>query len=378
MACLDVEALGRNISANLQRAGDKKIRLATKSIRCTAVLRMILDQNPQFRGLMTYHGREAIELAEAGFTDLLMGYPIADEALLRDIGEAIGRGHSICLMVDSTDHLEMVERAGRATKTLIPVCLDLDMSARYPGLNFGVWRSGLRTESDLAALIDRLRQLEYVRLDGLMGYEAQIAGVGDAVRGDRLKNRLVRLLKRRSVVTVRERRRAAVEQLAAAGFPLRFVNGGGTGSLETTTREPAVTEVTVGSGFYQSHLFDNYRAFELEPALFYGVQIVRQPTPDVYTCHGGGFIASGGLDVLRAPKVYLPEGGQLDAMEGAGEVQTPVRFTDHHHQLAVGDPVFFRHAKSGELLERFNEVFLLENGQLRSAQTYRGQGWCFG
>ena len=47
--------------------------------------------------------------------------------------------------------------------------------------------------------------------------------------------------------------------------PLRFVNGGGTGSIERTAAEPAVTEVAAGSGLFGPTLFDTYRAFKPAP-----------------------------------------------------------------------------------------------------------------
>jgi D-serine deaminase-like pyridoxal phosphate-dependent protein len=48
--------------------------------------------------------------------------------------------------------------------------------------------------------------------------------------------------------------------------------------------------------------------------------------------------------------------------------------------LRVGDRVWLRHAKGGELAERFAEYHLIEPGasQARSVPTYRGEGQCFG
>ena len=377
-AVLDEALLRRNIEQNLARAALKNVRVATKSVRCVAVLRYLLEYHERIRGLMTYHGRETVLLADRGFDDLLLGYPVVEPALLTALGERIQAGKQICLMVDSAAHLELAHAAGKALGVQLPVCIDLDLSDDYPGLRFGVWRSGIRDLPGLETLLHRLRALDYVRLDGLMGYEAQVAGVGDDVPGRRIQNWLVRGLQRRSVGRLRAKRAAAVGLIESLGFNLRFVNGGGTGSLETTAREEAVTEVTVGSGFYASHLFDYYRAFRLQPALFYAIPVVRRPAPGVYTCHGGGFIASGGVEPAKAPVVYLPAGGHLDAREGAGEVQTPVRFAGPDPELALGDPVFLRHAKAGELLERFAELQWLGAAGPRTVPTYRGEGWCFG
>ena len=46
--------------------------------------------------------------------------------------------------------------------------------------------------------------------------------------------------------------------------------------------------------------------------------------------------------------------------------------------LGVGDPVFFRHAKAGELAEHFARYALVRGDRLEGhAATYRGDGYCF-
>ncbi len=377
-ACLDMSLFYQNIQDNMIRAGNKNIRIASKSIRCTEVMRSILEYDDQFQGIMTYHGREAVYLASQGFDNLLMAYPVVDEQLLVELADAIIQGTYICLMADSEEHLMRINKAGKQVGVRIPVCLDIDLSDDYPGLHFGVWRSKIKGSQDLRPMIDLLKRLNHIQLDGIMGYEAQVAGVTDQVKGGGLKNQVVRLLKRRSIPRIRRHRKEVVEALQSAGFSLKIVNGGGTGSLESTHEEAVVTEVTVGSGFYNSHLFDDYQHFSLQPALFYGVEIVRIPAPGVYTCHGGGFIASGKTDSSKSPIVHLPQSGYLDGQEGAGEVQTPIRFKNLQESLELGDPIFMRHAKAGELCERFNQIILLEESGEREVLTYRGEGMSFG
>ena len=377
-AVLDLEFFKKNIQINLERAGQKKIRIATKSIRCVEAIRMILDFDTQFQGLMTYHGQEALFLAEQGFDDLLMGYPIVNKTLIEAIGKQIKKGGQICLMVDSPEHLQIIEEVGKRIQTKFPVCIDIDLSDNYPGLRFGVWRSGIDQLAKLAQLLKKLKPLDYVQLNGVMGYEAQVAGVGDQVKGARVKNLLIQQLKNRSVKKLRVKRREAVELIQSEGFQLEFVNGGGTGSLESTTQEEVVTEVTVGSGFYNAHLFDNYQNFSLHPALFYAIEVVRKPSPDIYTCHGGGFIASGAIEATKAPQVYLPSSGYLDKLEGAGEVQSPIRFKHLQDSIEIGDPIFLRHAKSGELCERFQKLYVLDKNRRFEIMTYRGDNGTFG
>ena len=376
-AWLDLDALDENIRAIIGRAESKHIRVASKSVRSVAVLRRILAASPVFRGLMCFTAREAAWLAGQGFDDLLIGYPAWHADDLAIVAQATANGAHITLMVDSVAHVEQAEAVARRHQVRLPLCLEVDMTLAIPGLHFGVWRSPLR-DADLARpVLERIARSQDVFLDGIMGYEAQVAGVGDNYPGQMAKNALVRTLKGRSVRLDAERRAAVVALAESLYGPLRFVNGGGTGSMATTRQESAVTEITVGSGFYSPALFDNYHDFRYQPAAGYAIEIVRIPAPGVYTCLGGGYSASGGAGKDRLPSVYLPAGARLDPLEGAGEVQTPVHYRGPE-RLVPGDPILMRHAKAGELCECFTHLVCVQNGVVvDELTTYRGDGQCF-
>lgn len=376
-AFLDLDFLDRNISDIARAAGSKTIRIASKSIRSVEVLRRILRSSDTFQGVMCYTAGEAAFLARQGFQDLLLGYPTWDEQGVMPLLDLIGEGHTITFMVDSIAHVEHLERLARHRGVRIPLCLDIDMSASYPGLRFGVWRSPLDGWVSVRPVAERILAAESVWLDGIMGYEAQIAGVGDRVPGQALKNSIIRLLKRRSIKDVAARREEVVREIRRLGMPLRFVNAGGTGSLHTSRAEDVVTEITAGSGFYSPLLFDNYRAFRYRPAAGFAVEIVRKPRPDIVTCLGGGYTASGAADGTKLPRPYLPAGLSLFPLEGAGEVQTPLKIGREAQGfgLDLGDPVFFRHAKAGELCERFDRLYVVSDGAIvDDYETYRGMG----
>ncbi len=251
------------------------------------------------------------------------------------------------------------------------------MSIEPPGIHFGVYRSPINTVEKAIALHGVIKQAKHLRLNSLMGYEAQVAGLGDRIPGQKLKNIVIRMLKRRSIKLVAARRKAVVEALVKDGAAFEIVNGGGVGSMEFTRDEAVVTEIAAGSGFFQSHLFDYYDNFRHEPAAGFAVEIVRQPQPGMWTCHGGGYIASGSIGQEKVPLPYLPVGAKLHPNEGAGEVQTPIVY-DGPEQLQLGDPIFFRHSKAGELCERFNQLVLIKDGKVNGAvNTYRGEGKCF-
>ncbi len=376
-AYVDLDLLEQNIRQILKRAQGKRIRLASKSLRSTAILQRILASDSSFQGIMCYSASEALYLAAKGFTDLLIGYPTWNEQDITAIAQATRDGASITLMIDSIEHVERIEAQAQRQGVRLPVCLEIDMSLNIPGLHFGVWRSALHTPEQTRPLIERILASHSVRLDGLMGYEAQIAGVGDNIPGQKVKNMLVRMLKRRSRQDVAERRTAFAALVKTYGETLRFINGGGTGSIATTAQEDDVTEITVGSGFYAPMLFDYYQDFHYQPAAGFAIEIVRHPQPAIYTCSGGGYIASGAPGREKLPHPYLPSGAALDPLEGAGEVQTPIRYKGSVH-LQLGDPIFLRHSKAGELCERFTHLLLVSHGTIvDEVATYRGDGQCF-
>jgi D-serine deaminase-like pyridoxal phosphate-dependent protein len=376
-ADVDLDLFDANIAQAVARAGEKRIRVASKSVRSVALLRRILAADPRIQGVMSFTAREAVYLAGLGFDDLLIGYPTVHPADIAEVARATAAGARITLMVDSVAHVERVEQVAREQGVRLPLCLELDMSLDMPGLHFGVWRSPLRTAAQARPLIARIKASQHVWLDGVMGYEAQIAGVGDNAPGQRIKNTLVYALKRRSAGDVARRRAELVALIGSLGGNLRFVNGGGTGSLRTTRAEPAVTEITVGSAFYGPALFDNYRDFRYRPAAAFAIEIVRRPQPTIYTCLGGGYVASGSAGREKLPAVYLPRGARLEALEGAGEVQTPVRYRGAV-ALEIGDPIFLRHSKAGELCERFTHLLLVKDGAVvETVTTYRGDGQNF-
>lgn len=365
---LDLDALEKNIQWVVQNAGLKKIRIATKSIRSIEVLKLIHDSNPLFQGYMTYTLEESLWLRSRGLKDILIGYPTVDRVGLIELAKNPGQ---ITLMVDRPEHLEILEEIAAAYNSSFNLCIDLDLSMDLPGVRFGVYRSSLQDKNKMMEFLTKLKSCVHLKLTGVMGYEAQIAGVMDAHAP------VMKLLKSLSLSQLKSRRQKMVNMIRENGFTPSLINGGGTGSLKHTREEPVVTEVTVGSAFYAPVLFDHYQDFKLDPSLFFTVPIVRRPCEDIFTALGGGHIASGATDAIKQPQPYLPEGLVLLKHEGAGEVQTPMRYTGKF-KLKIGDRVVMRHAKAAEICERFNHIYFVRGNQLlRKVTTYRGEGQCF-
>jgi D-serine deaminase-like pyridoxal phosphate-dependent protein len=379
-ALVDVDAFWSNGDDMLRRAAGKPIRVASKSVRCRPLLERILARASGFQGLLTYTLPETLWLAEHGLEDLVVAYPTVDRTALAELARITDQQpeRAPVVMVDCVDHLRLIESARGGQGAPVRVCLELDVGYWPAGgrLKIGPKRSPIRTPEQAVALARAIEERPAVRLVGIMAYEGHIAGVGDRPPGKRQKARAIAALQRRSAAEIRERRAAVVAAVSEVA-DLEFVNGGGTGSLHTTTSEPVVTELAAGSGFYAPTLFDAYSAFKLRPAAMFALPIVRKPAPAIATALGGGYLASGVGDASRLPSPHLPAGLRLDRFEGAGEVQTPL-LGEAARRLEVGDRVYFRHAKAGELCERFESLMLIEGDRVvDEVPTYRGEGRCF-
>jgi D-serine deaminase-like pyridoxal phosphate-dependent protein len=375
LAFVDLDLFDQNIGAILKRSGSKKIRIASKSIRCIELMQRILDFSNQFQGIMCYSAEEAVWLSQAGFDDLLVAYPTIQPSSIKAVAEEVKKGKKIYLMTDLAEHLRQIQSIATSAQVELPIALDLDMSSRWSLLHFGVHRSSVWNKESLYKYLETLKSCPNLTLCATMGYEAQIAGVGNKVAGKSLMNSIIGSLQQRSKKELARRRKDLVEILKKECPTLNIVNGGGTGSLESTAEESWVTEVTAGSGFYAPALFDNYSHFQHLPAAGFALELVRHPQANIYTCLGGGYIASGAVGKEKAPLPYLPEGMKLTANEMTGEVQTPILYNGI---LTIGDPVFFRHSKAGELCEHFQKLYLIKEGKIAAKiNTYRGEGKCF-
>lgn len=379
-AVVDQAAFNANAADLTRRAAGKPIRLASKSVRCRRLIGDVLKIEG-FRGILSFTLPEALWLAECRASDdIVVAYPTTDQSALARLAAQPMAAAAITVMVDCTDHLDLIARAAAAVPDPQPVRVAIDIDTGYLALGgrirAGARRSPVRTPAQAASLAAEIVARPALRLTGLMAYEAQIAGVGDNPPGRPAYAKVIQWMQRRSAIELAGRRAAIVAAVRDVG-PIEFVNGGGTGSVDATASEAAVTEIGAGSGLYQPLLFDAYRSFSGQPAALFALPVVRRPGPGVVTTLGGGYLASGPGNPSRLPRPHWPAGLALDRDEGAGEVQTPV-LGAAADDLRIGDRVWFRHAKAGELCERFSELHLIDGDVIAATvPTYRGEGKAF-
>lgn len=383
LALVDLDRFDANVAyaASTQQNSGKTIRVASKSVRCPALLqRVFATGGGVFKGILAFTVEEAAFLADTGFDDILIAYPSVQPSDLKLLVETTRKATQVALVVDCLEHLRHLARAGRQGGVTLRACLEIDMAYRPMGraIHLGVRRSPLRSVRQVAELARAAAGLKGVQITAVMGYEAQIASVNDAIPGQRFKNAVVRRIKQRSMADIMARRQQIISVLKEQGCAIDLVNGGGSGSLKATALDRSVTEVTAGSAFFAPGLFRHFHDVRFAPAAFFALQVVRMPAPGMVTCQGGGYVASGRTGADKQPWPAMPPGLRYIGIEGAGEVQTPLRLPADTPPLAIGDPVFFQHAKAGELCERFNHLLLIQDGRIVDrAPTYRGQGYAF-
>lgn len=379
LAVVDLDRFDANAADLLARAGGLPVRLASKSVRVRHLTHRALDLG--FTGVMAYSLAEALWLAEDGIDDVLLAYPSVDTAALVRLVSSPAVRANITLMIDDVSQVALVERAfiraGSPEGPPVNVCLDIDASLRLgvgsAHVHLGVRRSPVRTPEEAVALARSVQRTGRMRVRGVMFYEAQVAGMPETG----LQAPAVRLIKGLTMLELAGRRPAVVTALEEQlGRPM-LVNGGGTGSVQQTATDPTITEITAGSGLYCPTLFDSYDAFTARPAAFFGLDVVRRPARGIVTAFGGGYVASGPARRSRLPRPV--DGARLVSSEGAGEVQTPLRYPRGRDGGAIGSRVWLRHAKAGEAMERFDAVHLVRGTRvLQTVPTYRGDGRNFG
>jgi len=375
-AWIDLNHLDANIDFVNKACGKKSIRIATKSVRSLPLLQYIARKLHHFAGYMTFTAAETVYLLEQGLDKLLLGYPVFEQQSISRIAKHVKAGANVTFMVDHLEQVRLLQSVAKSEQVTLQICIDLNMSTNYKFLYFGTKRSPLHNLDTLHRFLTAVKDYPQITVVGVMGYDAQIAGVADTIpTAFGMKGALIRRLKANSLPKLTKFRQHAVAHIRHF-YPLQFVNAGGSGSMTLLQDMKDITEITVGSAFFAPALFDHYTTLKLQPAAGFGLRVTRKFNDSTVVCHGGGYIASGATGSDRSPAFLEPAHYSFTSLEGAGEVQSPIVVKNRAH--VIGDTIYFRHAKAGELCERFHVLHASRNNQyVGPYKTYRGDGQCF-
>ena len=332
-----------------------------------------------FRGVLAYTLPEALWLAGAGTGgDILVAYPTADRGGARPAGRRSGgrrRDHRDGRLRRAPRH----DREGRRQRTARPARSGSASTSTPSYVAAAAAGCGSARAAPPSAprptrprWPPRSSARPGLRLAGLMAYEAQIAGVGDNPPGGRFtatpsgtcsagpvrnwpcgarrssprSGRWRRWSSSTAAAPARSRRPTAEAAVTEIGAGLRAVPARAVRQLPRFLR-PARGAVRAARGA-QARAGRGHRARRRLP----GVR--RRPTPAGCRCR-----------TCRPGCGWTRE-------EGAGEVQTPL-LGPAADELRIGDRVWFRHAKAGELCERFART-APDRGRRRSPRPCRPTG----
>jgi D-serine deaminase-like pyridoxal phosphate-dependent protein len=370
MVICDFDTFNENLEriGNYLRKSKKSMRLCTKSIRVPELIKKV-EEKDFVNGIFTYNSAETLFLAEKyQFSDILLGYPITSSFDAEELCKAaLIDGVNITVMVDSIEHLDILEKVASKYNVQLKALIEFDVADHFLGQNVGVYRSPLRKPEEILRFAMEIKNRKHLEYRGIMGYEAQNASIGD-------NSAFMRWIKKRSRKHVNKCRKEVFKLLKSEGYEPQVVNGGGSGCFQETAAESSITEIGIGSLLFKSHIFDSINSLkEFKPSLFFILQVVRKPKEDIVTAFSGGYVSSGKVRAL--PKIVKPENLKTIKNEQFGEVQSPFKFNPKLVIINLGDPIFCRFGKAGEPLEYFNKVFMYSNGKIiNNFFTYRGMG----
>ena len=144
-AFVDLDAMRRNARRMLAQAGGLPIRVASKSVRSTAVLRRIFELDPGFRGVLAFTAPEALYLAEQGFEDIVVAYPTVDRGGDRAGRPARRRGARARAGADGRRPPPPRPDRGRDRRRAAPRCGSASTSTSAGGRSAAGWRGSGRS-----------------------------------------------------------------------------------------------------------------------------------------------------------------------------------------------------------------------------------------
>ena len=332
---VDLAAADRNIAAadRLLRGTGVRLRPHFKAHKCTELMRRQLRAQA-CHGVTCQTAGEAVALAAAGFTDILIANEVAEQSALDDIGRA-AQSARIAVAADCLEHVRRLEAAAAAAGVTLDVLVELDV---------GAGRCGLPARSPdlvpLAAAIDGAGRL---RLAGVQAYAGQVVHS----EGPQLRRTLC--------YQVELQVAAELERLAAAGLSCPVVSGAGTGTLECLAPGTVFTEAQAGSYVLMDTGYDRL-GLAFEPALYCVATVISRSEP-------ARAVLDAGLKALAVddgPPVPVAPGLRV------------VRLSDEHARLAVapgtklevGDKVLLIPSHVDPTVNLHDALFVYDGGSL--------------
>lgn len=200
---------------------------------------------------------EAEMLVDAGIRDILIANqivgPIKLERLMR-----LRRQADIAVAVDGVENAAELARAAEASGVRLRVLIEVDT---------GTERAGVLPGEPVLALARRVGAYGSLHLAGLMTWEGHTTRIVDPAE------------KRCAIAQAVGAVVASAQLCRDAGIPIGIVSCGGTGTFETTTTIPGVTEIQAGGGIFGDVRYRTIYNVPVDYALTVLATVTSRPTP---------------------------------------------------------------------------------------------------
>lgn len=258
MLIVDEAIVQQNIDDMAEMAAGFGVALRPhiKTHKSTVVARKQLDAGAV--GIMCAKIGEAEVFADAGITNIAVGYQIIGDLKIRRLLELMERA-DLTVTFDALSAAESLSSALQREGRELSVMLDVDTGLHRTGVPFG------QPATDLALAVARLPGLKLV---GVMTYEGQAAGEPpETIRGVALQ--------------AGERLVETAESIRKAGVPIQTVSVGSTPCSMYTPSVDGVTEMRPGTYVFRDTMGFRYGIYGPDRcAVRYLATVASRPAPD--------------------------------------------------------------------------------------------------
>ncbi len=271
----------------------------TKAIKIPAIAHKLLAAGAH--GVTVAKLSEAEVMAAAGIRDILITGPVVGPKKVARLACLASYADPIAV-VDSIDHVEMLDRAGREYGVRLRTVVEVDI---------GLQRVGTQPGAPTVALAIEVDRREGVRFVGLMAWE------GHAIRVTPEEEK-VRLIEA-AVGSLLD----TAEQCRAAGLPVEIVSCGGTGTYPFSSRVRGVTEIEAGGGIYGDLVYRRQMNIDHPMAMTVLATVISRAAPTRIVTDAG-FKSLGTASALPEPKgIDGVKAAKFSAEHGTIELEAP-------------------------------------------------------
>jgi D-serine deaminase-like pyridoxal phosphate-dependent protein len=228
---------------------------------------------------------EAEVMCDQGFDNLLITCEIIGPVKVQRLVELYKKHRSIRIVVDSKAGASAIDDALEewGIEEAISVLIDLDV---------GLHRTGVAPGEPALALARHVGGLKHLKIVGVQGYEGHLQHLHE--RADREKQCLA------AMKTLTD----TADSLRQAGFDIRTVTTGGTGTAEFCVTVPGVTEVQPGSFIFMDTDYRNAVGTHFSNSLTILATVLSRQGPRLVTIDTGlkSLTTDSGLAECKDPR----------------------------------------------------------------------------